>query len=1052
MKTKTIKQVLPLVLCALMTLSACTARSKKHSSSSLEPTSTTSEAPSSSSTPAPTSSSAPAPTSSSSPVPSSSSSTPVPSSSSQPVPPTPSEKTFDELKNSIVNEHNYTIDVVSYYENFPTERYEGSVYNIDNSIYYYPDPEYSSLMWYGYIKVKDQGIADFNLGYQSDDVVLSSFVATNPDLGIYDIHGGVVEYILESSLTYVSENHFRVSQQDLVGIVGTFSQLELAYIENPEHIDIVKVGNTIQITSILTARYYDEETLEAHDNEPVYVGLTIKEIGSTHSSLLESFITDDSKKVVAPTSWDAGLLSDFHNYYNDYVPPFIEGLGYSFHYSTDWNGLKQKYEIKGQDFTSGDLRSSYASKLTSTEGFVQVSTDVYEKRELNAEGSLNNVYRVEMNYVPKTQPYAGHTIGYFYTEGIFQITYTMFTEVVGEINTIEAVNSYLDTTNACGIVPFYPEEEYVTQVKGFDDHTETLNQLYGGFLFATSLTGYFKIYIASYEDAQSFYTAYLANCAAKGFDRVEADEGNVVFITDAQDSILRIVNPSSMTKAEYEAIGYLQCQIVIRDKYEPGTVTVTSLSLSGQTTAYSVGDAFSFDGTCTAHFSDHTSQVVTPDSVSTPDMSSAGQKVVTVTYQGVSKTYKITVTDASAYTITYHAIDTSSNPISADAIGASSVLPSSGSLGDVINCSVVAGAGYSYVQWMFPWDYFNDDYWVEYFNDVAEYEPTDSVFSFRVSNYNVDIYLVFNEGSVPTTHSVSFNQGTHVSSIAHEDLSAVNPGDTVSFTVTCEEGYEINSVTPSPTVSFDVVGSTYSFTMPNEDVSISVTAKESSVEDTYAVTIQGDSGVFYINKSNPADFTKVTAGTQVAFSFTLNDGYELVSVICDDPSVEIIKWPFGNNAYRFEMPAKNVVITITTQSTGGGGEEAQLEYDHGYVTYVDESTVEEVEDIVSGDICSKLTLTFYNNGTGQYKREKYNRSGTITGTYTLTFTYSYNESNGSFDMTHSSGYNSDFVKWRLFTGDDSSNKNNTGVFSDGVISIKVVDSSETVTATLSFKY
>lgn len=1013
MYSSKIKHFLPLALSVLLVLSSCNSNKKNKSSSAV------------SSSGAPTSSVPP------------SSSSQSPSSSGPIVP----DKTFDELKNSIISDHNYTIDVVSYYENFPTERYEGSVYNLSNSVYYYPDPEYPNLMWYGYIKVKDQGISSFNLGYQSDEVMLDSFVTTNPDLGIYDIHGGVVEYILESSLQYVSQDHFRVFDQDLVGIVGTFSQLELAYIENPLYIDIVKDGNSIKITSILTARYFDEETLEQHDNEPVYVGLTIKEVGSTHNSLLESFTEDSSKKVVAPTTWDENLLDDFDIYYNEYVPPFITGLGYSFHYSTDWNGLKQKYEIKGQDFTSGDRRSSYASKLTDTEGFVQVSTDVYEKRELNAEGSLNNVYRVEMNYIPKTQPYAGHTIGYFYTEGIFQITYTMFTEVVGEISTIEAVNSYLDTTNACGIVPFYPEEDYVSQVKNFDDHTEALNQLYGGFLFATSRTGYFNVYIASYEDAVSFYTNYLANCAVKGFDRVES-QSNLTFITDAQNSILTIVNPNSMTKAQYEAIGYLQCQIVIYDKYETGTVTVTSLSLSGQTTSYSVGDSFSFDGTCTAHFSDHTSQTVTPDSVSTPDMSSAGQKTVTVTYHGVSKSYKITVAAEGAYTITYHAIDTSSNPISSDAIGATSVLPSSGSLGDVINCSVVAGAGYSYVQWMFPWDYFEDDYWVEYFNDVVEYEPSDSVFSFRVSSYNVDIYLVFDEGSAPVTHSVSFNQDTHVSSISHSDLSAVSAGTSVSFTVSCSDGYEINLVQASPSVSFDIVGSTYSFTMPNENVTISVTTKESSAEDTYVVTINKDSGVGYVNKSNPADFTKVEEGTVVAFSFAINSGYELVSVTADDPSIVITKNPLSATGYYFTMPAKNVVITITTQEEGGGSEEAELVYDFDYTTYMDNSNNEYTS--APSVAHSKLTISFSSNGTGQYKRTTYNSTGAVTGgPYVLGFTYTYTDNH--FLIYWASGDTTSFSKWRLVPGNTTADGNNTGVFDDGVIHISVVDGSNNLT-------
>ena len=1018
-----IKHVLPLAFSALFVLSSCNSNKKNKSSSDV------------SSSGAPTSSVPPSSSNEPSSTTTTTSSTSSTSSSSGPIVP---DKTFDELKNSIISDHNYTIDVVSYYENFPAERYEGSVYNLSNSVYYYPDPEYPNLMWYGYIKVKDQGISSFNLGYQSDEVTLDSFVTTNPDLGIYDIHGGVVEYILESSLQYVSQDHFRVSNQDLVGIVGTFSQLDLSYIENPAYIDIVKEGNSIKITSILTARYYDEETLEQHDNEPVYVGLTIKEIGSTYNSLLESFTEDSSKKVIAPTTWDENLLDDFDIYYNEYVPPFITGLGYSFHYSTDWNGLKQKYEIKGQDFTSGDLRSSYASKLTGTEGFVQTSTDTYEKRVPNAEETLNNVYKVEMNYVSKNQAYAGHTIGYYYTEGIFQVTYTMYTEVVAEVTSIAMVNAYLDSSDACAIVPFYPEEDYVSQVKNFDDHTESLNQLYGGFLFATSRTGYFNVYISSFEDAVSFYTEYLANCEAKGFNHVES-QNNLTFITDAQDSILTIVNPNSFTKAEYEAIGYIQCQIVIYDKYETGTVTVTSLSLSGQTTSYHVGDLFSFDGTCTAHFSDHTSQDVTPDSVSSPDMSSAGQKTVTVTYHGVSKSYKINVADDGAYTITYHAINTSGDSISSSAIGSSSVLPANGALGDIINCSVVAGSGYSYVQWQFPYDYFEDDYWIEYFNNVEEYEPTDSVFSFRVSNYNVDIYLVFNEGSAPVTHSVSFNQDAHVSNISHSDLSAVSAGTSVSFTVSCADGYEINSVQASPSVSFDIVGSTYSFTMPNENVTISITTKESSTEETYVVTINKDSGVGYVNESNPGDFTKVESGIQVAFSFTVNDGYELVSVTCDDPSVSIIKWPFGNNAYRFEMSAKNVVITITTQSTGG---EAELQYNHDYVTYMDNSNNE--YETAPSVVHSKLVLNFLENGTGTYTRETYNSSGVKTGgPYVLGFTYTYTDNH--FLIYWASGDTTSFSKWRLVGGNTTSDGNNTGYFDDGEIHISVVDGSSNLT-------
>ena len=75
--------------------------------------------------------------------------------------------------------------------------------------------------------------------------------------------------------------------------------------------------------------------------------------------------------------------------------------------------------------------------------------------------------------------------------------------------------------------------------------------------------------------------------------------------------------------------------------------TLSSISLTGQTTTYTKNAPFSFDGTCTAIFANGYEKEVTPTNVSTPDMSTAGVKSVTVTfsYNGVTKSqsYDITV-------------------------------------------------------------------------------------------------------------------------------------------------------------------------------------------------------------------------------------------------------------------------------------------------------------------------------------------------------------------------------------------------------------------------
>lgn len=90
----------------------------------------------------------------------------------------------------------------------------------------------------------------------------------------------------------------------------------------------------------------------------------------------------------------------------------------------------------------------------------------------------------------------------------------------------------------------------------------------------------------------------------------------------------------------------------------PSAKSLSSISISGQTTEFSVGDTFSFGGTVTAHYSDSTSLDVTSSSTfSGYNMSSSGSQTVTVSYTegGLTKTttYSITVSEAEDELITF---------------------------------------------------------------------------------------------------------------------------------------------------------------------------------------------------------------------------------------------------------------------------------------------------------------------------------------------------------------------------------------------------------------
>ena len=73
--------------------------------------------------------------------------------------------------------------------------------------------------------------------------------------------------------------------------------------------------------------------------------------------------------------------------------------------------------------------------------------------------------------------------------------------------------------------------------------------------------------------------------------------------------------------------------------------TLASIEVSGQKSTFTVGDTFSFGGTVTAVYSDGSRAAVAESDVtfSGYDMSTAGQQIVTVTYQTKTATYEITV-------------------------------------------------------------------------------------------------------------------------------------------------------------------------------------------------------------------------------------------------------------------------------------------------------------------------------------------------------------------------------------------------------------------------
>lgn len=480
-------------------------------------------------------------------------------------------RTFIELRNDVNTNHNYTLDITSYYVNFQDERYDGHMYNISNKAYFGTDPEYKNFWDSGFIKVKDQGIAKFYWSIVNQEVILDTFVASNADRTIYDIESCLVEFLLESpSLTQVTENHYECGDQELIGMIANFSGLELTYISNPAKIDVTKVGNSLKIEGTYSSTYLDPETSDPVLNQPIYLGVTIKNIGSTVNQEIESFVEDPSKKVPDVTEWDEECLDAFDEHYNEYVPPFPTGASYSFFGFYKWDGYEQKNYIKCQDIAAGDLTSSYAAQLVGQD-YALEGDGVYRKRVQNEQHTLEHIYEAKLTYYAESEPYSDHTYGYYYAGGVFQIQFCYYTQMVEAVSDIESLNYYISTTEAASIVPVFPEAFNSSTVTKFDDRTEAVNQQYpDSVIFTTSSTSMFRIYIPSYDDAVTFYNELISRCEAKGFDNISHGQGLFAGLTTAMDyadSKIVITDMDNKTKTDYEAKGYLECQIYIRNNY-----------------------------------------------------------------------------------------------------------------------------------------------------------------------------------------------------------------------------------------------------------------------------------------------------------------------------------------------------------------------------------------------------------------------------------------------------------------------------------------------------
>ena len=128
--------------------------------------------------------------------------------------------------------------------------------------------------------------------------------------------------------------------------------------------------------------------------------------------------------------------------------------------------------------------------------------------------------------------------------------------------------------------------------------------------------------------------------------------------------------------------------------------------------------------------------------------------------------------------------------------------------------------------------------------------------------------------------------------------------DTVSLTVTPDEGWEIKSVTSAQAKITDNGNGSYTFTMPASNVTVKVVLEKTGYDVKTAVTGEAKGGTVTPSKKVAAIGDNVSAAVAASY------GYDLKSVVVTGDSGKVYNVDKAEDGkYYFTMPAENVTVT-----------------------------------------------------------------------------------------------------------------------------------------------
>lgn len=799
---------------------------------------------------------------------------------------------FNELVAAIKTGHNYEIDLSSEVETYEEdENYYDHIVNYDDKAMSYNDAS-GAFSKTGYIYQKDQGYVYFNKS--GSTIYPSTFFCTNPNKGLSEIIAVIGEGMFSGDYEQdaTDKTKFVTEDERSIAVGCNFTGFAF-YIQSGQltsdtsmsaFVDLEKETITIKMNYWLHFFDVEEQHLQG------VLTMVFHNIGGAEDSAISSYIENPTRTYSAPTEWGSSEKYLFTQLNSGYNPVFPEGLSYAYDFNSDYiDGFQ--YAIAYDD-NSGDLRESYGAQLIA-DGYSKVDINNYRKVVVNGMDTIT--YKVLMSYAEPSVAFPN---------GNMKIGYRAIKDT-GVFNDVASFNNYMKSKKYDELVPLLPEDSNVTKISNVKDQTDNHSESYCLYMNSTDE---FKVYIADYSKAQIFYNMYAEALIAKGYSDIDTQWGMYNYGLEWSTSSSHV---SVDFAAEANYLGYIGIRYVVtkadEESLRPAPEAVLDhIEVSEMSTSYEVGESFSFDGVCTAFYSDESFKVVEPTYVSKPDMTTTGQKTIIVKYSDhdVEKqtSYTINVSEAAAklasleisgfydtqfvkdgtfnhsgMCVTAHYDDTSTKIVSSSAsfdydlseAGIKSVTVSCTEDGKTVSTSYNILVSEGSLKWPGLSMATNEDVSLEGFYNL----DFDTITNF---NYN---------------NSQSFIVA--INTIAEIENMYLDEDPNASIVLDYEYGsYKEYIVTPTKTLdvsSYTLVVQTKALTKYNLSV-------DSSIENG-SLDLKG--------------IAKAAPGAEVDIYYEADEGYEIESISAvDHPEIEISWYDYGG-FYWFVMPEHDVELTAT---------------------------------------------------------------------------------------------------------------------------------------------